>query len=154
MNVVERKTLLDKLIHSMLTGFYDFSLSAELFQQVPVKEIIQITKNDGEFFDFNFLSHKLCILKEVDPMRGIAHLKTYKIVVDKENYPNNKLLHFEDLDIAITIVPETTKVVCAFKKEFLKKLRFPPTGGEIEVNTSIIVNFNNQYLGALFVAFN
>jgi len=152
MNVIQRQQLLVDKVNSFVSGFIDYASSSEQYQQLPVKDLIQITRNTDKFLEFKFLTHRICMMKEIEPMRGIANLKTYKVVVDKDNFSKNKLEPLDNTDVATTILDESSpaRTISVFVKEFL---RGTAPNSKVEVSAAGIVNFNTQYLNALFKVF-
>ena len=155
MDVIKRKNALQGKIAEALTSLDGYSKSEELFEHVPVRNLIQVTKFESDLFEFDFLGNKFCILYEIDAFAGIARMHTHKIVPNPDDYPKKKLERIDKMDISISFIapnhPEHTIMV--FNEEFLKKMKVTAVA-EVEINMSTITSFKTQYLMALMAMVN
>lgn len=144
MNPIEAKKYIDKYVAEVLSGFYQYSISNEAFETMPVKDLI-VVPDPHKLSEFECLGWKFIIKLEFYPQYQAAYLRTYEIVLDHKNYPHNKLEHLPEMDIVIQF-PLNAGV------RFLRPYTRSGTvmGVEVDVNTATIVNFKKQYLQQLY----
>lgn len=153
MNPIEVKKSLDIFISEKFSEFHIYCKGkVSPWSEAKIEDVIQITKPQ-EPMEFACLGLDFVLEKEYYPFEGIGYLKTYQIVLDKQNYPNKKLIHLTDMDISIR-VPYTTIENFKFRVDNITTQNFGKNidGNPMQVpmNRAVISNFSIQYITQLY----